>query len=177
MAPATWSTPRRGACSVPRDHPTPAADSPARRQAAEVKMVGCITIAHGIAQRLSEKRRHFASASFVINFCTSTFCVGVAKASSAQRLMSLLAWRSQTASAGPPLGFKAAPPDRASAPPARPPPAWPCQPARSLNCAGARTVLSAGANNYGANTAPGFQGPERPRSPQPPRPAPWTKGR
>ena len=30
-APATWSTPRRGACSVPRDHPTPAPDSPARR--------------------------------------------------------------------------------------------------------------------------------------------------
>ena len=40
--PATWSTPRRGACSVPRDHPTPAPDSPARRRAAEVKMVGYI---------------------------------------------------------------------------------------------------------------------------------------
>ena len=60
--PATWSTPRRGACSVPRDHPTPAPDSPARRQAAEVKMVGYITIAHGIAQRLSEKWRHFVCA-------------------------------------------------------------------------------------------------------------------
>ena len=45
-----------------------------------------------------------------------------AMTSSAQRLMSL-AWRSQTASAGPPLDFKTAPPDRASAPPARPPPA------------------------------------------------------
>ena len=47
-APATWSTPRRGAYSVPRDHPKPAPDPPARRQAAEVKMVGYITISHGI---------------------------------------------------------------------------------------------------------------------------------
>ena len=75
--PATWSTPRRGACSVPRDHPTPAPDSPARRQAAEVKMVGYITIAHGTAQRLSEKWRHCACTSVVITFCTSPFCVGV----------------------------------------------------------------------------------------------------
>ena len=57
-APATWSTPRRGACSMPRDHPTPAPDPPARRQAAEVKMVGYITTAHGTAQRLSETWRH-----------------------------------------------------------------------------------------------------------------------
>ena len=42
--PATWSTPHWGACSVPRNHPTPAPDSPARQQAAEVKMVGYITI-------------------------------------------------------------------------------------------------------------------------------------
>ena len=44
---------------MPRDHPTPAPDSPARRRAAEVKMVGYITVAHGGAQRLSEKWRHF----------------------------------------------------------------------------------------------------------------------
>ena len=65
---ATWSTPRRGAGSVPRNHPTPAPGSPARRQAAEVKMVECITIVHGIAQRLSEKWRHFACISFVTIF-------------------------------------------------------------------------------------------------------------
>ena len=48
---------------MPRDHPTPAPDSPARRrQAAEVKMVGYITAAHGIAQRQSEKWRHCACA-------------------------------------------------------------------------------------------------------------------
>ena len=76
-APATWSTPRRGACSVPRDHPTPAPDSPARRRAAEVKMVGYITVAHGAAQRLSEKWRHFACTSDIITFCTSLLCVGV----------------------------------------------------------------------------------------------------
>ena len=64
--PATWSTPRRGACSVPRNHPTLAPSSPARRQAAEVKVVECITIAHGIAQRLSEKWRHFACKSVVL---------------------------------------------------------------------------------------------------------------
>ena len=40
-------------------------------------MVGYITIAHGIAQRLSEKWRHFACTSAVITFCTSPFCVGV----------------------------------------------------------------------------------------------------
>ena len=62
---------------MPRDHPTPAQDSPARRQAAEVKMARYITIAHGIAKRLSEKWRHFACTSVVINFCTSPFCVGV----------------------------------------------------------------------------------------------------
>ena len=74
--PTTWSTPRRGACSMPRDHPTPAPDSPARRQAAEVKMVGYIRIAHGIAQRQSEKWRHCACALFSSLFCTSPFCVG-----------------------------------------------------------------------------------------------------
>ena len=47
------------------------------QQAAEVKMVGYITPAHGIAQRLSEKWRHFAFASAVIIFSTSLFCVGV----------------------------------------------------------------------------------------------------
>ena len=75
--PATWSTPRRGACSVPRDHPTPAPDSPARRRAAEVKMVGYITVAHGAAQRLSEKWRHFVCALLSSLFCTSPRCVGV----------------------------------------------------------------------------------------------------
>ena len=75
--PATWSTPRRGACSVPRDHPTPAPGSPARRRAAEVKMVEYITIAHGSAQRISEKWRHVACTSVLITFCTSPFCVGV----------------------------------------------------------------------------------------------------
>ena len=44
---------------MPRDHPTPAPDSPARRRAAEVKMVGYITTSSGTAQRLSEKWRHF----------------------------------------------------------------------------------------------------------------------
>ena len=77
--PATWSTPRCGACSVPRDHPTPAPDSPARRQAVEVKMVGYITIAHGAAQRLSKKWRHCACALLSSLFCTSPFCVGVPK--------------------------------------------------------------------------------------------------
>ena len=62
---------------MPRDHPTPAPDSPARRRAAEVKMVEYITTAHGIAQRLSEKWRHFAGTSDIITFCTSLFCVGV----------------------------------------------------------------------------------------------------
>ena len=76
-APATWSTPRRGACSVPRDHPTPAPDSPARRRAAEVKMVGYITVAHGGAQRLSEKWRHFVVHCLYSLFCTSPRCVGV----------------------------------------------------------------------------------------------------
>ena len=47
--PTTWSTPRRGACSMPQNHPTPAPDSPARRQAAEVKMVGYITMAENQA--------------------------------------------------------------------------------------------------------------------------------
>ena len=75
--PATWSTPRRGACSVPRDHPTPAPDSPARRRAAEVKMVGYITTAHDIAQRLSEKWRHFVVHCLYSLFCTSPRCVGV----------------------------------------------------------------------------------------------------
>ena len=40
-------------------------------------MVGYITIAHGTAQRLSEKWRHVACTSVVIIFCTSPFCVGV----------------------------------------------------------------------------------------------------
>ena len=62
---------------MPRDHPTPAPDSPARRQAAEVKMVGYITVAHGAAQRLSEKWRHFACAMLPSLFCTSPRCVGV----------------------------------------------------------------------------------------------------
>ena len=35
-------------------------------------MVGCTTIAHGIAQRLSEKWRHCSCTSFVITFCTSS---------------------------------------------------------------------------------------------------------
>ena len=75
--PATWSTPHRGACSVPRDHPTPAPDSPARRQAAEVKMVGYTTVAHGAAQRLSEKWRHFICKLLSSFFCASSRCVGV----------------------------------------------------------------------------------------------------
>ena len=69
--------PRRGACSVPRDHPTPAPDSPPRRRAAEVKMVGYITVAHGAAQRLSEKWRHFICTLLSSLFCTSPRCVGV----------------------------------------------------------------------------------------------------
>ena len=39
---------------MPRNHPTPAPGSPARRQAAEVKMAKHITIACGIAKRLNE---------------------------------------------------------------------------------------------------------------------------
>ena len=62
---------------MPQDHPTPAPDSPARRQAAEVKMVGYITVAHGAAQRLSEKWRHFVCALLSSLFCTSPRCVGV----------------------------------------------------------------------------------------------------
>ena len=79
--PATWSsTPRRGACSVPRYHPTPAPDSPARRQAAEVKMVGYITIAHGVACSTAAEREvaSLCLCTVVITFCTSPFCVGVA---------------------------------------------------------------------------------------------------
>ena len=72
------STPRRGAsCSVPRNHPTPAPDSPTRRQAAEVKMVGCITISPRHSTAAQEKWRHFACTSAVIIFCTSLFCAGV----------------------------------------------------------------------------------------------------
>ena len=41
-------------------------------------MVGYITTAHGIAQRLNEKWRHCACTSVVITFCTFLFCVGVA---------------------------------------------------------------------------------------------------
>ena len=63
---------------MPRDHPTPAPDSPARRRAAEVKMVGYITTAHDIAQRLSEKWRHFVVHCLYSLFCTSPRCVGVA---------------------------------------------------------------------------------------------------
>ena len=62
---------------MPRDHPTPAPDSPARRRAAEVKMVEYITTSSGTAQRLSEKWRHFACISDIITFCTSLLCVGV----------------------------------------------------------------------------------------------------
>ena len=62
---------------MPRDHPTPAPDSPARRRAAEVKMVGYITVAHGGAQRLSEKWRHFVVHCLYSLFCTSPRCVGV----------------------------------------------------------------------------------------------------
>ena len=40
-------------------------------------MVGYITVAHGAAQRLSEKWRHFAFTSDIITFCTSLLCVGV----------------------------------------------------------------------------------------------------
>ena len=40
-------------------------------------MVGYITTAHGIAQRLSEKWRHFALYICCLTFCTSLFCVGV----------------------------------------------------------------------------------------------------
>ena len=83
--PATWSTPRRGACSVPRDHPTPAPDSPARRRAAEVKMVGYITVAHGGAQRLSEKWRHFVVHCLYSLFCTSPRCVGVLRGAGLSR--------------------------------------------------------------------------------------------
>ena len=62
---------------MPRDHPTPAPDSPARRRAAEVKMAEYITTSSGTAQRLSEKWRHFACTSDIITFCTSLLCVGV----------------------------------------------------------------------------------------------------
>ena len=62
---------------MPRDHPTPAPDSPARRRAAEVKMVGYITTAHDRAQRLSEKWRHFVVHCLYSLFCTSPRCVGV----------------------------------------------------------------------------------------------------
>ena len=48
-------------------------------------MVGYITVAHGIAQRLSEKWRHRACTSVVITFCTSLFCVGVVLAGACQR--------------------------------------------------------------------------------------------
>ena len=65
---------------MPRDHPTPAPPPPARRQAAEVKMVGYITISSGTAQRLSEKWRNFACTSDIITFCTSPFCAGVPRA-------------------------------------------------------------------------------------------------
>ena len=58
---------------MPRDHPTPAPDSPARRRAAEVKMVEYITTAHGIAQRLSEKWRHFALYICCLTFGPSLF--------------------------------------------------------------------------------------------------------
>jgi hypothetical protein len=75
--PATWSTPRRGACSVPRDHPTPALDPPASQQVAKVKMVRYITISSGTAQRLSEKWRHFVVHCLYSLFCTSPRCVGV----------------------------------------------------------------------------------------------------
>ena len=60
-------TGERGACSVPRNHPTPAPDSPARQQAAEVKMAEYITISSGTAQRLSEKWRHLTVLTSPIN--------------------------------------------------------------------------------------------------------------
>ena len=47
------------------------------RRAAEVKMVEYITTAHGIAQRLSEKWRHFVCTLLPSLFCTSPRCVGV----------------------------------------------------------------------------------------------------
>ena len=40
-------------------------------------MVGYITVAHGAAQRLSEKWRHFVCALLSSLFCTSPRCVGV----------------------------------------------------------------------------------------------------
>ena len=53
---------------MPLGHPTPAPDSPARQQAAKVKMVRYITISSGTALRLSEKWRHFACTSVIITF-------------------------------------------------------------------------------------------------------------
>ena len=84
-APATWSTPHWGAYSVPRNHPTPAPDSPARQQAAEVKMIGYITISSGIAPRLSENWRHVACTYVAITVCTSAFCDGVAVVARSRR--------------------------------------------------------------------------------------------
>ena len=62
---------------MPRNYPTPVPESLARQQAAEVKIVGYITISSGRAQRPSEKWRHFACKSVIITFCTSPFSVGV----------------------------------------------------------------------------------------------------
>ena len=83
--PATWSTPRQGACSVPQNNPTPAPDSPARRQAAEVKMAGYITIAHDTAQRLSEKLRHTFLYVTSPVFGTSLLCAGVERLSAGEQ--------------------------------------------------------------------------------------------
>ena len=67
----------RDPCLEITQRQTPAPDSPARRRAAEVKMVEYITPSSGTAQRLSEKWRHFACTSDIITFCTSLLCVGV----------------------------------------------------------------------------------------------------
>ena len=49
-----------------------------------MKMVEYITTAHGIAQRLSEKWRHFVCALLSSLFCTSPRCVGVPARDGAQ---------------------------------------------------------------------------------------------
>ena len=55
----------------------PLQSSAAPRSAVRLVLLHLREPVHGIAQRLSEKWRHFACTSVVITFCTSLFCVGV----------------------------------------------------------------------------------------------------
>ena len=75
----------RAPCLEIMQRQTPAPDSPARRRAAEVKMVGYTTVAHGGAQRLSEKWRHFVVHCLYSLFCTSPRCVGVREGAAHKR--------------------------------------------------------------------------------------------